>query len=116
VIVGFVTAAVCSLLTTTLLRSAWPTLGTASQGVGLEVLDASYAVAYMALGTYVAARIAGRRSGYVLVGVFVALSLATALVGLDAVHSRTYQWALLVGAGSVALVAARMGGRTMPSR
>jgi len=111
VVAGFVITAICSILTTAALRYVWPALGTAAQGRGLEVLDAGYAVAFMALGTYAAARIGGRRAGYALVGIFVALTLATALMRLDPVHSDLYQWALLVGAGSVALLAARRGGR-----
>jgi hypothetical protein len=98
IVVGFILVAVCSAATTAILRTVWPALGSAAQGAALEVLDAAYAITYMGLGGYVATRVGGRRSGYVLLGIFTALSLATALFHLDSTHSATYQWAIVAGA------------------
>jgi hypothetical protein len=109
--VGFMLVAVCSAATTALLRNVWPELGSAAQGAALEVLDAAYAITYMGVGGYVATRVGGRRSGYVLLGIFTALSLATALFHLDSIHSATYQWVIVAGAAMATAAGTRIADR-----
>ena len=114
-VAGFILTAVCSAATTAVLRNVWPELGSAGQGAGLESLDAAYAIAYMGLGGYVAGRLGGRRSGYVLLGLFTALGLATAIFHLDPIHSQLYQWVLVAGAAAATAAGTRLGTRSQHS-
>lgn len=108
---GFVTTALLSILTTTILRSLWPAMGSAGQGVALETLDFVYALAYMGVGGYVSARIGGTAGAFALGAVFVILGLATAVLQLDSAHSAMYLWLMAVGAGGAVWIGARVAAR-----
>lgn len=116
VVVGYVATAALAALTTRLLRSQWPVLGTAGQAPVLEVLDFAYAVAYMAVGGFLAQKVGGATAPLVLGALFVVLGLATAMLGIDRDHSSLYVWLLPVAAGVAVMLGARLaGGRGAPS-
>ncbi|MEX1113145.1 MAG: hypothetical protein WED32_01680 [Patescibacteria group bacterium] len=106
---GFAATAVLSIATTTLLRFVWPMLGQQGQGGALELLDGAYALLYMGVGAYVAAKIGQRRAGYALTIIFGLLGIVTALTQADAAHSAAYQWALASGAWPLGVAGTRLG-------
>ncbi|MGH7637408.1 MAG: hypothetical protein ACREOK_07125 [Gemmatimonadaceae bacterium] len=107
---GFAAAAILSIATTALLRLVWPDIGQRGQGAALELLDGAYALFYMGIGAYIAARIGFRRAGYALTVIFGLLGIVTAVAQLDAAHSAGYQWALALGAWVVGYVGTRLAG------
>jgi hypothetical protein len=113
-VAGFLVTAAASIGTTALLRLLWPDLGTAGQSGALETLDGIYAVLYMGLGGFVAARIGRVEAGFVLTGIFVVLGILTVVLGLDPGHSTAYLILVAVFAAPAGLLGSLAGRR--PSR
>lgn len=108
VVAGFALTGVLSTITTALLRNLWPALGRVGQGPALETLDFAYALLFIGVGGYIARRIGGVAAAVALGGVFVILSVATAVLDLDDVHSVAYQWLLVVSAGAAVWAGSRI--------